>query len=59
MGEGKRIDGIYYDIVDEEDLSEAKAMIDNWMNASTPVSQLIEPGKASNALEPKATAAAQ
>jgi LCP family protein required for cell wall assembly len=59
MGEGKRIDGIYYDIVDEEDLSEAKTMIDNWMNAGTPLSQLIEPGKAKNALEPSATAAAQ
>lgn len=59
MGEGKRIDGVYYDIVDEEDLGEARVMIDNWMNASTPVSQLIEPGKAANALEPKATAEAQ
>lgn len=59
MGEGKKIDGVYYDIVDEEDLSEAKTMIDNWMNAGTPVSQLIEPGKAGNALEPSATAAAQ
>ncbi|AIQ33160.1 MULTISPECIES: LCP family protein [Paenibacillus] len=59
MGEGERINGVYYDIVDEEDLSEAKAMIDNWMNASTPVDQLIEPGKAENALEPAATATAQ
>uniref|UniRef100_UPI00406C7B54 LCP family protein n=1 Tax=Paenibacillus sp. FSL R7-0345 TaxID=2954535 RepID=UPI00406C7B54 len=59
MGEGKKIDGVYYDIVDEEDLSEAQAMIDNWMSASTPVSQLIEPGKAANALEPKATATAE
>lgn len=59
MGEGKRIDGLYYDIVDEEDLREAKALIDNWMNAGTPVDQLIEPGKASNALEPKATAVTQ
>ncbi|MNO39371.1 Transcriptional regulator LytR [compost metagenome] len=59
MGEGERIGGVYYDIVDEEDLTEAKAMIDNWMNASTPVDQLIEPGKAQNALEPAATATAQ
>ncbi|WP_249901392.1 LCP family protein [Paenibacillus sp. PK3_47] len=59
MGEGKRIDGVYYDVIDEEDLSEAQAMIDNWMKASTPASQLIEPGKAENALEPKATAQAQ
>ncbi|NQX46658.1 LCP family protein [Paenibacillus tritici] len=59
MGEGKRIGGVYYDIVDEEDLSEAQAMIDNWMNANTPVDQLIEPGKAGNALEPAATSAAQ
>lgn len=59
MGEGKKIDGVYYDIVDEEDLSEARTMIDNWMNAGTPVNQLIEPGKAENALEPSATAAAE
>uniref|UniRef100_UPI0026804EC0 LCP family protein n=2 Tax=Paenibacillus TaxID=44249 RepID=UPI0026804EC0 len=59
MGEGERINGLYYDIIDEEDLKEAKALIDNWMSASTPVDQLIEPGKAENALEPKATAQAQ
>lgn len=59
MGEGTRINGVYYDVVDEEDLSEARAMIDNWMNASTPVGQLIEPGKAENALEPKSTPAVQ
>ncbi|WP_151733847.1 LCP family protein ['Paenibacillus yunnanensis' Narsing Rao et al. 2020] len=59
MGEGKRINGLYYDIADEEDLNEARTMIDNWMNPGTPVSQLIEPGKAANALEPKATAEAQ
>ena len=56
MGEGKRINGLYYDVVDEEDLREAKTMIDNWMNPGTPVDQLIEPGKASNALKPAATA---
>lgn len=56
MGESTRIDGISYDIADKEDISEAKALIDNWMNANTPVDQLIEPGKASNALQPKATA---
>lgn len=59
MGEGQRINGVYYDVIDEEDLSEAQAMIDNWMKANTPASQLIEPGKAENALEPKATAQAQ
>jgi anionic cell wall polymer biosynthesis LytR-Cps2A-Psr (LCP) family protein len=59
MGEGKRMDGIYYDIVDEKDLNEAKLLIDNWMNAGTPVDQLIEPGKAGNALEPKSTRAAE
>lgn len=58
MGEGTRIDGVYYDLVDEEDLNEAKTMIDNWMNAATPADQLIEPGKASEALEPKASATA-
>jgi len=59
MGEGTRIDGLFYDIVNEEDLNEAKLMIDNWMNAGTPLDQLIEPGKAENALKPTATAAAQ
>ncbi|WP_339221407.1 LCP family protein [Paenibacillus sp. FSL H8-0332] len=59
MGEGKRIGGVYYDIVNEEDLNKAKVLIDNWMSASTPVDQLIEPGKAVNALEPSATPAAQ
>lgn len=59
LGEGKRIDGLYYDIVNEEDLEKAQSMIDNWMNAATPVDQLIEPGKAANALEPQATKTAQ
>ncbi|WP_025694547.1 LCP family protein [Paenibacillus durus] len=58
MGEGTRIGGVYYDVVNEEDLDKAKVMIDNWMNAGTPVDQLIEPGKAGNALEAKATSAA-
>ncbi|AIQ15221.1 LCP family protein [Paenibacillus durus] len=58
MGEGTRIDGVYYDVVNDEDLNKAKAMIDNWMNAGTPVDQLIEPGKAGDALEAKATSAA-
>ncbi|WP_379137689.1 LCP family protein [Paenibacillus sp. sgz500958] len=59
MGEGTRIDGVFYDLANEEDLSEAKLMIDNWLNAGTPIDQLIEPGKAENALQPTATAAAQ
>lgn len=59
MGEGTRIGGVFYDIVNEEDLSKAKLMIDNWMNAGTPIDQLIEPGKAGDALEPAATAGAQ
>ncbi|NUU63091.1 LCP family protein [Paenibacillus agri] len=59
MGESKRIDGISYDIVDQKDLSEAKLMIDNWINAGTPADQLIQPGKALNALEPKSTPAAE
>ncbi|WP_410512906.1 LCP family protein [Paenibacillus sp. BR2-3] len=57
LGEGTRIGGVFYDIVNEEDLSKAKLMIDNWMNAGTPINQLIDPGKAGNALEPKDTAA--
>ncbi|SEU08558.1 LCP family protein [Paenibacillus sp. NFR01] len=59
MGESERINGIYYDIPDEEDLTEARKLIDNWMNAATPANQLIEPGKAENALKPSATPAAQ
>lgn len=59
MGEGTRINGIYYDIPNEEDLEEAGKLIDNWLNASTPVQQLIEPGKAANALEPKTSPQAQ
>ncbi|MFF2911517.1 LCP family protein [Paenibacillus sp. NPDC057934] len=59
MGESKRIDGISYDIVDQKDLSEAKLMIDNWINAGTPADQLIQPGKAGNALEPKSTPATE
>ncbi|OBZ08302.1 transcriptional regulator [Bacillus sp. FJAT-27264] len=59
MGESKRIDGISYDIVDQKDLNEAKLMIDNWINAGTPADQLIQPGKALNALEPKSTPAAE
>ncbi|KAA9005149.1 LytR family transcriptional regulator [Paenibacillus spiritus] len=56
MGEGQKIDGVYYDIVDDKYLDQAKAMIDNWMNASTPADQLIDPGKAADALKPKASA---
>jgi len=59
MGEGTRIDGVFYDIVNEEDLSKAKLLIENWMNAGTPIDQLIEPGKAGDALEPKSTPGAQ
>ncbi|MDQ0193683.1 LCP family protein [Paenibacillus wynnii] len=59
MGDGTRIDGVFYDIVNEEDLSNAKLLIDNWMNAGTPIDQLIEPGKAGDALEPTSTPLAQ
>ncbi|MFC3747252.1 LCP family protein [Paenibacillus sp. GCM10012306] len=59
MGESKRIDGISYDIVDQKDLDQAKLMIDNWINAGTPADQLIQPGKAGNALEPKSTPTAE
>ena len=59
MGEGTRIGGVFYDIVNDEDLNKAKLLIDNWMNAGTPIDQLIEPGKAGDALEPTSTPGAQ
>ncbi|WP_238996550.1 LCP family protein [Paenibacillus pinistramenti] len=43
MGTGKRIDDIYYDIADEEDLAFAKQMIESWSNPDTPADQLLMP----------------
>ncbi|MDU4694592.1 MULTISPECIES: LCP family protein [Paenibacillus] len=43
MGEGIRINGIYYDKANEEDVDFAKEMIDNWLNPETEASALITP----------------
>lgn len=43
MGEGTRIKGIYYDLVNEEDLSFAKQMIESWTNPDTAADQLLLP----------------
>lgn len=46
-GEGRRLvnGGAWYYFADEEDLSNVRAMIDNWMNADTPEEQLQLPEK--------------
>lgn len=43
MGESVRINGISYDLADEDDLGFAQDLIDNWMNSSTPTYQLLMP----------------
>ncbi|MEK3732839.1 LCP family protein [Paenibacillus sp. FSL M8-0334] len=43
MGDGMRIGGIYYNDPDLEDVREARALIDNWMNPDTKADQLLKP----------------
>lgn len=43
VGEGKRMNGVYYDIANEEDLAFAKQMIENWSNPDTKLEELIKP----------------
>ncbi|GIO32812.1 MULTISPECIES: LCP family protein [Paenibacillus] len=43
MGEGMKIDGIYYDKPIRKDVEKAKALIDNWENPDTPTDQLMLP----------------
>ncbi|MGG3452881.1 LCP family protein [Paenibacillus rhizolycopersici] len=43
MGEGMRLNGIYYDKANEEDVNFAKEMIDSWLNPETETSALITP----------------
>lgn len=43
MGKGMRLNGIYYDKANEEDVDFAKEMIDNWLNPETEASALITP----------------
>ncbi|ANS77339.1 transcriptional regulator [Paenibacillus yonginensis] len=43
MGEGRRIDNIFYDMVNEDDLAFAKQMIENWTNPDTSADELLLP----------------
>lgn len=43
LGKGIRINGVYYDKANEEDVDFAKEMIDNWLNPDTEASELILP----------------
>ncbi|WP_425313227.1 LCP family protein [Paenibacillus mangrovi] len=43
MGEGIRINGVYYDEANPEDVEKAKELIDNWQNPDTPSDQLMQP----------------
>lgn len=45
MGEGMRLNGIYYNEADKEDVKLAQQMIDNWMDPTTPEDQLMKPEK--------------
>jgi LCP family protein required for cell wall assembly len=41
--EGKRMHGIYYDIVKEADLNYAKQLIENWSDPNTKATELLNP----------------
>lgn len=41
--EGKRMNGIYYDIVKDEDVEYVKQLIENWTDPNTSTSELINP----------------
>ncbi|MWV46194.1 LytR family transcriptional regulator [Paenibacillus sp. HJL G12] len=43
MGEGMKIDGIYYDEPIKKDVDKAKELIDSWKNPDTPSDQLMSP----------------
>jgi len=43
LGKGIRINGVYYDKANEEDVDFAKEMIDNWLNPDTEAFELILP----------------
>lgn len=45
MGEGKRIDHVFYDIADDKDVDQAKRLIENWSNPDTQEAQLLKPVK--------------
>ncbi len=44
-GDGKKIDGVYYDIPHEDELKEAKQLIDDWMSKEGPDAKPSEPTK--------------
>ncbi|WP_343224461.1 LCP family protein [Paenibacillus sp. ACRRX] len=44
-GEGKRIDGVWYYLPNEEDLTYIKSLITNWMDPKTESAQLMIPRK--------------
>lgn len=48
MGEGMRLNGIYYNKADEEDVKKAQEMIDNWMDPTTPEDRLMKPESTDN-----------
>lgn len=41
--EGKRKNGVYYDIANEEDIEYVKQLIDNWSDPNTDTSELLHP----------------
>jgi LCP family protein required for cell wall assembly len=43
MGEGMKIDGVYYDEPIKKDVQNAKKLIDSWENVDTPSDQLLTP----------------
>lgn len=43
MGEGTRINKVYYNLVNEEDLSHATKMIENWLDPDTTTEELLVP----------------
>ncbi|KKO54379.1 LCP family protein [Paenibacillus sp. DMB20] len=51
MGEGMRINGIYYNQANEQDVRQAREMIDNWMNPDTPEAQLMKPEKSEESVK--------
>lgn len=61
MGEGTRINGIFYDLANEEDVTFAKEMISNWTDPDTISSELITPEsrEAEEAAEAEVEAAAE
>ncbi|AWB46697.1 transcriptional regulator [Paenibacillus sp. CAA11] len=45
MGKGTRIDKVFYDLANEEDVDQAKKLIDSWTNPDNTPEQLLRPVK--------------